>query len=37
MEYYDVAKEDLLFGNITVAEYPTMVKVMEEADIQITA
>lgn len=37
MEDHGVTSSDLLFSNIIVAEYPTFVKVMEEADIQIGA
>jgi predicted peroxiredoxin/TusA-related sulfurtransferase len=37
MEDYGLRSEDLLFSNITVAEYPTFVRVMEEADIHIGA
>jgi predicted peroxiredoxin/TusA-related sulfurtransferase len=37
MEDYGVTARDLLFSDIAVVEYPTIVKVMEEADIHIIA
>jgi predicted peroxiredoxin/TusA-related sulfurtransferase len=35
MEEHGMTPDDLLFDNITIAEYPTMVAVMEDADIHL--
>ena len=37
MENHGMTPDDLLFDNITVAEYATLVKVMQEADIHLVA
>ena len=37
MEEHGMTPDDLLFDNITIAEYATLVRVMQEADIHFTA